>query len=57
MPTYRVGIVGCGARSTAHAKGWVGNEGVAIAAVADPIQERRDALGGHTRRILAATVF
>jgi predicted dehydrogenase len=45
MPAYRVGIVGCGARSTAHAAGWVANDGVAIAAVADPIQERRDTLG------------
>ena len=45
MPAYRVGIVGCGARSTAHATGWVANDGVAIAAVADPIQERRDTLG------------
>ena len=45
MPTYRVGIVGCGARSTAHAAGWVANEGVSLAAVADPIEERRDALG------------
>ncbi|MCY4436070.1 MAG: Gfo/Idh/MocA family oxidoreductase [Chloroflexi bacterium] len=45
MPTYRVGIVGCGARSTAHAAGWVANESATIAAVADPIQERRDDLG------------
>ena len=45
MPAYRVGIVGCGARSTAHAAGWVANDGAAIVAVADPIQERRDDLG------------
>lgn len=45
MPSYRVGIIGCGARSTAHAAGWVANAGVSIAAVADPIAERRDALG------------
>ena len=45
MPNYRVGIVGCGGRSRAHAAGWVGNEGVTLAAVADPIEERRDALG------------
>jgi predicted dehydrogenase len=45
MASYRVGIVGCGARSTAHAAGWAANESVAITAVADPIEERRDALG------------
>ena len=45
LPTYRVGIVGCGARSTAHAAGWAAINGAAIAAVADPIPERRDALG------------
>ena len=45
MPTYRVGIVGCGGRSTAHAEGWIANDGVTLAAVADPIEERRETLG------------
>jgi predicted dehydrogenase len=43
--TYRAGIVGCGARSKAHAEGWVATGKAAITAVADPIVERRNHLG------------
>lgn len=45
MANYRVGIVGCGGRSRAHAKGWIAIEGVTLAAIAEPIEERRSSLG------------
>jgi len=42
MKQYRVGIIGCGARSVAHINGWRGVPGVDVVAVADPIAERRN---------------
>ncbi len=42
---YRAGIIGCGGISRLHARGYQGLDNVEIAALADPVQEMRDAFG------------
>ena len=44
MKKLRLGIIGCGARSKAHTSGFVTMENVEVAAVADPIRERAEAV-------------
>ena len=45
--TYRAGIIGCGRIAHAHARGYLGVKSVEIAAIADPVQEARDAFGSQ----------
>ena len=44
MQKIRLGIVGCGGIMNAHVAGWKGFGDVEVIAVADPIQERREAM-------------
>ncbi len=47
MSAYRVGIIGCGSRSADHAAGWAAIEAVQVAAVADPVKDRRERLAAQ----------
>ncbi len=44
MAIYRVGIIGCGGRGKAHARGYAASEDVEIAACADPNSDNAEAL-------------
>ena len=42
MPiAFRAGVIGCGGRGSAHARGYNGAEGVEVVACADPVEENR----------------
>ena len=42
MEKIRLGLIGCGGRAKAHMKSFVAMEDVAVVAVADPIEARRE---------------
>lgn len=44
MQKIRLGIIGCGGIMNAHVNGWTGFDDVEVVAVADPVQDRREAM-------------
>jgi len=44
MPVFKVGIIGCGRRGKAHARGYAASEDAEIVACADPNRENAEAL-------------
>ena len=43
----RIGLIGCGGIMNSHARGFERMDGVSVAAVADPIEERRNAMAAR----------
>ena len=43
MADFKAGVIGCGGRGKAHARGWTASDDVAIVACADPFEEPRSA--------------
>ena len=43
MANFKAGVIGCGGRGKAHARGWTASDDVAIVACADPFEEPRSA--------------
>lgn len=41
---FKVGIIGCGGRGNAHAKGYAASDDVEMVACADPVEEKARAL-------------
>ena len=47
MAKYKAGVIGCGGRGRAHARGWAASEEVDLVACADPFEEPREKFAGE----------
>ena len=43
MASFKAGVIGCGGRGKAHARGWTASDDVALVACADPFEAPRSA--------------